>query len=249
MSRDGLAVLGTGTGVGKTVVTAGLVGWLRDRGQAAVGIKPAQTGFPPDDDATIIENAAGEAAASVCLRRLEPALAPAVAAREEGVELSYAELRRGCERELAAADPGIIEGIGGLRVPLADGREVVDLVADLGIPALVVARSGLGTLNHSALTVEALERRGIEVEALVLNDYAGATLAERTNPEALSDMIDPPVHTLPTVDGDASAEGVGVEEPADDVAIEDPTAAVDLVRDNLPSSLLFGEQERPIDGG
>ncbi|MFC6772498.1 dethiobiotin synthase, partial [Halorubrum pallidum] len=147
-------VLGTGTGVGKTVITAGLVGWLRDRGRDAVGIKPAQTGFPPDDDAGFVAEAAGSEDASVCLRYLEPALAPAVAADIEDAALSYDEILQGCRSELEAADPGVVEGIGGLRVPLAEGKEVVDLAADLGLPTLVVARSGLGTLNHSALTVK-----------------------------------------------------------------------------------------------
>lgn len=95
-----LFVLGTGTGVGKTVITAGLVGWLRDRGRDAVGIKPAQTGFPPDGDAGLVAEAAGSEDTSVCLRYLEPALAPAVAADVEDVALSYDEILQGCRREL-----------------------------------------------------------------------------------------------------------------------------------------------------
>ena len=225
MNQSGLAVLGTGTGVGKTVVTAGLVGWLRERNRSAVGIKPAQTGFPPDDDATFVKKAAGEESAGVCLHRLEPALAPAIAAGEEGVDLSYEEVLRGCERELARADPGIVEGIGGLRVPLADGQEVVDLIADLGLPAVVVARSGLGTLNHSALTVEALERRGITVSGIILNDFAGATLAERTNPDALTEMVHTPVHVLPTF------------------GFESPAGVVHPIRNHLPLSILPGEED------
>lgn len=220
---DGLFVLGTGTGVGKTVVTAGLVGWLRDRGREAVGIKPAQTGYPPDDDAGFVANAAGHADAGTCLRYLEPALAPAVAATVAGEPLAYDELLAGCRRELAAASPGVVEGIGGLRVPLADGEEVVDLAADLGLPTVVVARSGLGTLNHSALTVEALERRDLDVRAVVLNDFAGTTVAERTNPRVLEGMIDPPVFTLPELD------------------LESPGEAVTAVRENLPASLLPAE--------
>lgn len=215
-----LFVLGTGTGVGKTVITAGLVGWLRDRGRDAVGIKPAQTGFPPDDDAGFVAEAAGSEDASVCLRYLEPALAPAVAADVEDVALSYDEIIQGCRRELDAADPGVVEGIGGLRVPLAEGMEVVDLAADLGLPTLVVARSGLGTLNHSALTVKALDRRGLDVCGVVLNDYAGETLAERTNPDVLESMVDLPVYTVPGLD------------------LETPNEAVTAVKENLPPSVL-----------
>ncbi|WP_460560793.1 ATP-dependent dethiobiotin synthetase BioD, partial [Halorubrum pallidum] len=117
-------------------------------------------------------------------------------------------------------DPGVVEGIGGLRVPLAEGKEVVDLAADLGLPTLVVARSGLGTLNHSALTVKDLERRGLDVCGVVLNDYAGETLAERTNPDVLESMVDLPVYTVPGLD------------------LDTPGKAVTAVKENLPPSVL-----------
>ncbi|ELZ11532.1 dethiobiotin synthase [Halovivax asiaticus JCM 14624] len=200
-SRD-FAVVGTDTGVGKTVVTAGLVGWLRDDGVDARAIKPCQTGHPPDDDAEFVGDACGDPAAATCLRRLEPALAPAVAARQANADLGYERIRDGCRDALEAASIGVVEGIGGLRVPLSDGREVVDLIADLELPALVVARSGLGTLNHSALTVEALERRGIEVHGIVLNEYEGADVAERTNPSVLASMTERPVWTLAPISTD-----------------------------------------------
>lgn len=208
VSGPHVAVVGTGTGVGKTVLTAGLVGALRRRGEDARAIKPCQTGHPPDDDAAVVSRASGSDAAAVCLRRLEAPLAPAVAADRAGVELGYGEILAGCEDALAGANRGVLEGIGGLRVPLADGKEVVDLVGDLGLPAVVVARSGLGTLNHTALTVEALRSRGIPVLGIVLNDYAGETVAERTNPAVLEGMVDPPVRTLPELALDSPEEAV-----------------------------------------
>jgi len=216
------AVVGTDTGVGKTVVTAGLVGWLRAAGVDARGVKPAQTGYPPDDDAGFVAAACGTDDAATCLERLEPPLAPAVAADREGVALSYDAIREGCERELADAAVGVVEGIGGLRVPLADDREVVDLVAALGVPAVVVARSGLGTLNHTALTVEALERRGCAVAGVVLNEYEAASVAERTNPGVLAEMTGRPVWTLPPL------------------AIDEPRDAVAGVRDHLPLDVFPG---------
>jgi len=207
------AVVGTDTGVGKTVVTAGLVGRLRREGVSAVGVKPCQTGHPPDDDAGFVCAACDTETAAVCGRYLEPALAPAVAADVADESLSYDAIREFCADALADAEVGVLEGIGGLRVPLADGQEVVDLVADLDLPAVVVSRSGLGTLNHTALTVEALERRGVEVGGIVLNEYAGETVAERTNPDVLERMTGHEVATLPPVD------------------LDDPAAAVDLVAD------------------
>lgn len=217
------AVIGTDTGVGKTVVTAGLVGWLHDEGVDAVGVKPVQTGYPPDDDAGFVADACGTDAAAVCLDRLEPALAPEVAAEEAGVDLSYEAIRESCERELAATGVAVVEGIGGLRVPLAEGREVVDLVADLGVQTVVVARSGLGTLNHTALTVEALRQRDVAVRGIVLNEYEETSVAERTNPAIIDRMTDCPVATLPPLN------------------LSDPSAAVTGVREHLPRAFAFGK--------
>jgi len=201
----GLAVVGTDTDVGKTVVTAGAVRWLRARGVEARAVKPCQTGHPPDDDAGFVRAACGEDAAT-CFRYLEPALAPAVAADQAGVDLDYESIRDGCAAALAEAEVGVIEGIGGLRVPLADGREVLDLVVDLALPALVVGRSTLGTLNHTALSVEALERRNVPVTGVVLNEFADANVAERTNPGVIAEMTDYPVTTIPAAETDDPAE-------------------------------------------
>lgn len=217
------AVVGTGTSVGKTVVTAGIVGWLRDDGHDARVIKPCQTGWPPDDDAAFVAEVCGTGAASTCLRRLEPALAPEVAAAEAGVDLSYEEILRGCDTALAESEVGVVEGIGGVRVPLADGREVIDLVTDLDLPTVVVSRSGLGTLNHTALTVEALRNRDVAVRGVVLNEYEGATVAERTNPAAMAEMNDLEVATVPPMD------------------LSNPSRAITGIRTNLPEALVFGD--------
>ena len=202
---DHLAVVGTDTGVGKTVVTAALTKRLRAEGRDARAVKPCQTGHPPDDDAGVVRAACGEASAARCDRYLEPPLAPAVAAEKAGETVRYEELLSASESALAECEHGLVEGIGGLRVPLADDREVIDLVADLDVPALVVTRSGLGTLNHTALTVEALRRRAVPVTGVVVNGYEGATTAERTNPAVLREMTDCPVTTVPAVDGDGAA--------------------------------------------
>ncbi|SDG18151.1 dethiobiotin synthase [Halorientalis regularis] len=202
------AVVGTDTGVGKTVVTAGLVGWLRESGVDARAVKPCQTGYPPDDDAGFVADACGDDAAATCLRRLEPALAPAVAAEQVDAALSYESILSGCRDAIAEAEVGVVEGIGGLRVPLANGREVVDLVADLDVPALVVARSGLGTINHTALTVETLRARGVTVAGIVCNEYAGETTAERTNPDVIAGMTGVSVETVPPLSLDEPGDAV-----------------------------------------
>lgn len=223
----GLAVVGTDTGVGKTVVTAGLTAWLREEGIDARAVKPAQTGHPADDDAAFVAAACGTDDAAICLERLEPPLAPAVAAELTGTSLQYDDLLEDCRRSLCDAEYGLVEGIGGLRVPLAEGREVVDLVAGLGVAALVVARAGLGTLNHTALTVEALERRDVPVRGVVLNGYEGEDAVERTNPTVLRRMLDPDVRveTLPTFD------------PLT------PEVVAGRTREELPRSFVDGETE------
>ena len=213
-----LFVVGTDTGVGKTVVTAGITGWLRRDGVDAIAVKPCQTGYPEDDDARFVQRVCDDEAAATCLERLGPPLAPAVAARETGTDLSYEKILSGCRDAVDAHETAVVEGIGGLRVPLADEREVVDLVADLDLPTLVVARSGLGTLNHTALTVEALRRRGVTVRGVVLNEYEGADVAERTNPEVIEATNEVPVATLPPVD------------------VEDGEAVVDAVAESCPEA-------------
>jgi dethiobiotin synthetase len=194
-----LAVVGTDTGVGKTVVTAALVARLRAEGTDARAVKPAQTGFPEDDDADYVRWVCGDETAAVRLRTFGEPLAPAVAARRTDDPIAYEPLLTDTRDAMADAEVGIVEGAGGLRVPLSNGpeREIVDLVSDLDVPALVVARSGLGTLNHTALTVEALRRRDVPVLGVALNRYEGASVAERTNPDELERMCDCPVWTLP----------------------------------------------------
>ena len=194
-----VAVVGTDTGVGKTVVTAAIVARLRRDGVDARAIKPAQTGFPEDDDADYVRWACDDEAAAVRLRTYGEPLAPAVAARRADDPIGYEELRSETREAVDDAEFAVVEGAGGLRVPLSNDpqREIVDLVADLDTPALVVARSGLGTLNHTALTVEALRRRNVSVRGVALNRYEGGSVAERTNPAELERMCDCPVWTLP----------------------------------------------------
>ena len=201
-----IAVVGTGTGVGKTVITAGLTRLLREAGHDARAIKPAQTGHPPDDDAEFVATACDDPEAATCPRYLEPALAPRVAAEVADESLSYETIRAACEREIDATAVPIIEGIGGLRVPLAGDHEVIDLVADLEAAAVVVTRSGLGTLNHTALSIDALEARGIDVVGIVCNEYAGETVAERTNPDELERMTGYAVETVPPLADDVPSD-------------------------------------------
>lgn len=241
-----IAVVGTGTGIGKTVVTAGLTRWLRNEGLDARAIKPAQTGFPPDDDAGFVSEACDDPDAATCPRYLEPALAPRVAADIAEDELDYRSILDACKREIDRTALPLVEGIGGLRVPLAGDREVIDLVADLEASAIVVTRSGLGTLNHTALSIEALERRGIDVLGIVCNEYRAETVAERTNPAELERLTGYGVETVPPIDtGNRSRTADSKAESSDERSTAPSPERLALgVHEALSTSFLEGLANR-----
>jgi len=169
----GLFVTGTDTGVGKTEVAVALLGGHRARGVDVAGMKPAESGTPPGaaSDAERLRAAAGgtDDPALVCPYRFAAPLAPAVAARLEGREVSFERVLE-CARELARRHAALlVEGAGGLLTPLTERHGYADLARALGLPVLVVARAGLGTVNHAALTCEALRARGLVVAGVILN--------------------------------------------------------------------------------
>lgn len=193
MRRADFLVTGTDTGVGKTVVAAGLILALRARGRRAVGFKPAETGVEPGGvaDSALLARASGEdEPLARPVLSLREALAPAVAAERAGLSVDPRAIDARVRALRAGHDAIVVEGAGGVAVPLAWGYTVLDLAQGLGLPAVVVARAGLGTLNHAWLTVEALRARGIPVAAVVLNAISSAPdLAEATNPSALERML------------------------------------------------------------
>ena len=188
-----LLVTGTDTGIGKTVIAAALVLSRRAAGVDAVGFKPAESGIGEGEvaDSAVLAAASGlsEPLADPVARLAEP-LAPAVAAERAGVTLDPAAIEA---RIAALRDAGrslVVEGAGGLLVPLAWGYTALDLAARVGLHAVVVGRAGLGTLNHVQLTADALARRGVPVRAVVLNGRAPVPdLAEATNPAALRRLL------------------------------------------------------------
>jgi len=169
----GLFVTATDTGVGKTEVACALLREARAGGLDAVGMKPAQSGVsgaePSDADRLLAASGAVEPLAAICPYSFRAPLAPAVAARLEGKELSFERVVADA-RALAARHAAIVvEGAGGLLVPLTERETYADLARALGLPVVLVARAGLGTVNHTALTVEALRSRGLAIAAIVLN--------------------------------------------------------------------------------
>lgn len=197
-----LLVTGTDTGVGKTVVAAALIFALRARGVAAVGFKPVETGIGDAEvpDSAVLASASGlDAPLARPLMQLAEALAPAVAAERAGLALDVKAIELRLPSLYAAGYTVVVEGAGGLLVPLAWGYTALDLAARCGLQAVVVARPGLGTLNHCALTVQALQHRGVAVLGVVLNGPSEPPdLAESTNPAALAQLLPGlPVIVLP----------------------------------------------------
>ena len=169
----GLFVTGTDTGVGKTEVSCALVAAARADGLDLGAMKPAQSGVEPGDpgDAQRLRAAAGETDPPelVCPYTFAAPLAPGVAARLAGVEIRLEVILEAAQVLAARHTALLVEGAGGLLVPLTPRHTYADLAVALGLPVLVVARAGLGTVNHTALTVEALRARGLAVAGVVLN--------------------------------------------------------------------------------
>ena len=210
---NGFFITGTDTGVGKTVITAGLLGALRLRGIDAVAIKPVQSGGIHRDNQLISEDACFYRLVSdlpyeqrqlnpVCL---EPPLAPGIAAAEAGVSVNLEEIMGHFYRMAGKHQLILVEGAGGLFVPLVGHKvTMADLATQMGLPLLVVARPTLGTINHTGLTVAYARSKGLEVAGIIINGYnhSSPDWAERTNPGVIEAMTGVPVlGLLPSIAG------------------------------------------------
>jgi len=200
----GLFVTGTDTGVGKTVITGGLAGVFRKNGVKAAAFKPVQTGGIESDEGLLSEDALFYRAAAglpYSVREMNPCclrmpLSPNIAARVSGQVIDPASLAEAYRRLAGENDFVLVEGAGGLCVPLVEYRfTMADLAHLLDTPLLVVARPGLGTINHTVLTVRYARWSGLEVKGIIINGYREeqATLAERTNPEVIEGMTGVPI--------------------------------------------------------
>lgn len=187
-----VVVAGTDTSVGKTVVTAALAARAHARGEAVAVVKPAQTGVadgaPGDLDE--VRRLSGVDDLHELARYADP-LAPATAAARAGTDGVSAHAVAEAIRGLAGRDLVLVEGAGGLLVRLGtDGATIADVAARLGAPVVLVARAGLGTLNHAALTCEALAARGLHCPGVVIGAWpADPDLA------ACCNLRDLPVYT------------------------------------------------------
>ncbi len=177
MKSPGYFITGTDTGVGKTVVTACLVSLLR-KVRLDVGVmKPIETGVDPDcnsaanSDARFLMEVAGseDDLSDVCPLRLKAAASPYQAAAMENRKIDLPRILESFHKLSGRHEFMLVEGIGGIQVPITHSYRVTDLIRDLGLPVIVVGRVTLGTLNHTLLTLQAAAIEGLEVRGVILN--------------------------------------------------------------------------------
>lgn len=201
-------VTGTDTGAGKTVASAWLAAEAKRAGRTVRYVKPLQTGLEPGEpnaDADFVRTAAGVEALE--LHRFPEPLAPSVAAALAGKtidpEALVAEIK-----QLDDVDELIVEGAGGLLVPITEGWTMADLARALDAELVIVTRPGLGTLNHTALTLEAARARNLTVSGLVISGWpAEPGVTERTNRERLEAMASF-LHVIPFAAGLSVEDGM-----------------------------------------
>src|SRR5919106_5755058 len=205
----GLFVTGTDTGVGKSIVAGAICAALAARGDHVAAFKPVVTGLgqSPDDwpeDQVLLAQAAGgrQTPEDVAPYRFGPPVSPHYAAELAGEMIEPARI-------LAAArdhELVVCEGVGGLMVPITTGYLVRDLAVDLGLPVVIAARTGLGTINHTLLTVEAARAAGLTVAGVVMTPWPSEPeQIERSNRKTVERLAGVPVHGLPPTDPDSLA--------------------------------------------
>jgi dethiobiotin synthetase len=173
----GCFVTGTDTGAGKTVLTAALCAAIRASGASVSAFKPVATGIgePPEGawphDHELLARVTDARPADVCARTFEPPVSPHLAAQLAGTTIDLEELLAAARAAAARADVLVVEGVGGLLVPLNARHDVRDLAVALGLPVIIAARPGLGTINHSLLTLAAARAAGLDVRAVVLTPW------------------------------------------------------------------------------
>jgi dethiobiotin synthetase len=202
----GCFVTGTDTGVGKTVVAAAIAAALRARGTRVGVRKPVVTGLDepanPDwpHDHELLAGAAGCMPEDVAAFRYGPAASPHLAAELTGAAPSEEALISSVSPGEEAFDVVVVEGVGGLLVPLTDSFTVRDLAHRLALPLVIAARPGLGTINHTLLTIEAARAAGLTVAGVVLTPWPHApSTIERSNRTTIARLGSASVATLPPI--------------------------------------------------
>jgi len=201
----GFFVTGTGTEVGKTVVAAVIARSLVAAGARVAVFKPASSGFEHgrEPDHVLLRRAAGsnQRDDDIAPYRYDPPVSPHLGAELAGAQIDPARLLAAARAAAARADYLVCEGVGGLLVPLTLGYLVRDFARELGLPVVIAAEPGLGTINHTLLTIEAARAIGLEPALVVLTPWPGdPSVVERSNREAIARLGSVEVESLPELD-------------------------------------------------
>ncbi|MBS1887049.1 MAG: dethiobiotin synthase [Actinobacteria bacterium] len=217
---SGIFVTGTGTGVGKTVVAAAIARTLAADGRSVAVFKPAVTGmdeFPGYEesaardlgsaanlpDQALLRLAAGcpQTDDEIAPYRYGPPMSPHLAAGLAGEEIDPERVMAAARAAATGVEAIVCEGVGGLLVPLSPSWSVRSFAVELGYPVVIVAPPGLGTINHTLLTVESVRQVGLKIAAIVLDPWpAEPTPIEADNRETIAALSGAPVLTFPRVD-------------------------------------------------
>ncbi len=207
-------VTATGTDIGKTYVTAGILRAARTAGRKLAAIKPVLSGYDPADagnsDPAMLLAAMGKKIthqdiAAITPWRFAAPLSPDMAAAREEKRLDFAALVAFCRAAMEASKDGLlIEGVGGVAVPLDGPHLVADLAAALRIPAILVTGTYLGSISHTITAVESLVVRGIPIAAVVLSESAVAPVQAEETAAVLGRLLPHPMHIIPRGENDAA---------------------------------------------
>jgi dethiobiotin synthetase len=199
----GFFITGTDTGVGKTIISGAIIKALQYLGVRACGMKPVETGCGREGDVLIpydgmfLKQIAQmeESIAVVTPCRFESPLAPLIASEMDGIQLSLHDITSNFIKLRYNYNAIVVEGIGGLLVPLRKDYFVSDLAKEMDLPLIIVARPGLGTINHIMLTVRQADASGLQVAGIILNHNRPPenSLAEETNPKLLAQVCPVPL--------------------------------------------------------
>lgn len=201
----GAFVTGTGTGVGKTLVSSGLLKAVRDSGTAALPVKPVQTGCAMTDgrlsasDLEFSISMSGlkpdiELMELMCPFRYSQECSPHLAGKLAGIQPDVETVIGKMKQLWSRCEFLIAEGAGGVLVPLNDNEKMLDLMIELDWPVILVARGDLGTINHSLLSIAALRNAGLEIAAVVVNHLTeGFSIVKEDNPRAIAQFGDVPL--------------------------------------------------------
>ena len=195
-------ITGTDTGVGKTFITYNLTLSLKNKGVNVGCFKPIET-YVRDlpEDGSLLSKATGQSIDEIVPLRFRLPLSPYAAKIEEGRDFSLKFLRERFEELKSRYELLLVEGAGGIAVPIDRDYTYADLAVDWGLEVIVVARAGLGTLNHTYLTYFYARSKGLNVRGIVLNRFEGRDVSERTNPRIVEEMTGIKPILIPKVQG------------------------------------------------